>query len=394
MRTWLPSILAGIIAIVTAVTSTLVAFNIFERMPHLEDEFALLWQAEVMASGEIAVPSPDEPEAFLVPFVVDADGLRFGKYPPGWPAALSLGARADLPWIANSLLAGFTVWLIYRLGCKIAGSTVGVIAAGLAAISPMLLMLSGSLMPHTFSLFLSTVFILAWLDLFSPGKEAKPPSRVTQALWMIVAGLAAGLLVLTRPLTAVGILLPFITHGLFLLIKGNSEQRRNLVTLTAITGMTSIILLVWNGALTGDPLLNPYALWWPYDRVGFGPGIGVTESGHTLSLALNNTHFSLRAGQHDLFGWPYLSWVFIPFGLIALRRNLAGWLIFATFPALVLVYSAYWIGSWLYGPRYYFESLAGLAVISAVGICWLASCLPGQVRSQWRLAAKRGQGYS
>jgi hypothetical protein len=184
----------------------------------------------------------------------------------------------------------------------------------------------------------------------------------------------------------VGILLPFFIHGVILFLKGGSEDRRLLGALAAIVGSTSLILLLWNGALTGDPLRNPYTLWWSYDRVGFGPGFGVTESGHSLSLALDNMLFSFRAGQHDLFGWPYLSWVFIPFGLFALRRNVAGWLIFATFPALVLVYSAYWIGSWLYGPRYYYESLAGLAVVSAVGICWLASCLPSQARSRWRQA--------
>jgi hypothetical protein len=112
-------------------------------------------------------------------------------------------------------------------------------------------------------------------------------------------------------------------------------------------------------------------LWWPYDRVGFGPGIGRTASGHNLHWAWINTRFSLSAGMSDLFGWPYLSWVFLPFGLCALRRNREGLLIFAALPALVLVYAAYWIGSWLLGPRYYYESLPGLAVVSAVGIVWL-----------------------
>jgi hypothetical protein len=285
----------------------------------------------------------------------------------------------------NSLLGGFAIWLIYRLGSKIAGPSVGVIASGLAAVSPMLLMLSGSLMPHPLSLFLSTSFMLAWLDLFSTESQLHT-SDVPKGLLVMVAGLSAGLLVLTRPLTAVGILMPFFLHGVILFLRGGPDRRRTLIVLAAVAGGTSLILLLWNGVLTGDPLLSPYTLWWSYDRVGFGPGFGVTESGHNLSLALDNTAFSLRAGQHDLFGWPYLSWLFIPFGLYALRRNLSGWLIFATFPALLLVYSAYWIGSWLYGPRYYYESLAGLAVVSATGICWLATCLPGQARSRWRRA--------
>jgi hypothetical protein len=33
----------------------------------------------------------------------------------------------------------------------------------------------------------------------------------------------------------------------------------------------------------------------------------------------------------------------------------------------------YWIGSALYGPRYYYEGLYSLTIVSAAGICWLAS---------------------
>jgi hypothetical protein len=50
-------------------------------------------------------------------------------------------------------------------------------------------------------------------------------------------------------------------------------------------------------------------------RIGFGPGHGVAEGGHTLNQARINTKFSLRVGQHDLYGWPYLSWIFAPIGL-------------------------------------------------------------------------------
>jgi len=48
-------------------------------------------------------------------------------------------------------------------------------------------------------------------------------------------------------------------------------------------------------------------------------------------------------------------------------------LIGAIFHSLILVYIFYWIGSNLYGPRYYYESLASLTILSAAGISWLAS---------------------
>ncbi len=355
--------------------SVIISVTVYEGIPHLEDEFANLWQAAVMARGEISLPSPELPSSFLVPFVVDHAGQRFGKYPPGWPAVLSLGVRMGAPWLVNALLTGLTIWLVYRLGSKIAGRGVGLLAAVLAGNSPMTLMLSGSLMSHMLSLFLATAFTLAWLDLFI--YRAGRSARISAPRWILVAtgGLSLGLLILTRPLTAFGVALPFAVHGMIILVRGPKKTRWHVLATGGLTLSVGALLLVWQAALTGDPLQNPYALWWDYDRLGFGPGIGVTENGHSLYLAWINTRFSLRAGQHDLFGWPFLSWIFIPFGLIALRRNRGAWLLLALTPSLIGVYIFYWIGSWLYGPRYYFEALPGLAIVSAVGVAWIGGWL-------------------
>jgi len=45
-------------------------------------------------------------------------------------------------------------------------------------------------------------------------------------------------------------------------------------------------------------------------------------------------------------------------------QSLAGALVF---PSLVVVYLAYWIGSSLFGPRYFYEGLYSLTVFSAAG---------------------------
>jgi hypothetical protein len=195
-----------------------------------------------------------------------------------------------------------------------------------------------------------------------------------------VGGLSLGLLGLTRPLTALGIFIPFGVHGLALLLRGGGSVRTRVLALTSLAIVIFALIPLWQVALTGQPFLNPYTLWWEYDRVGFGPGVGVTESGHNLRLAYDNTRFSLRAGVHDAFGWPYLSWLFLPLGLLALWSRRDGWLMAATFPSLVLTYGAYWIGSWLLGPRYYYEVLPTMAVLSAAGAAWLGGWMGRRVR--------------
>jgi hypothetical protein len=367
--------LALVLACFSALATAVVSDRVFERIPHIEDEFANLWQAEVMAEGQITLPSPTYTRSFLVPFVVDYEGERFGKYSPGWPATLSLGTRLGVPWLVNPLLGGLAVWLVYRLGSKIVGRCVGLLAALLTGTSPMFLMLSGTLMSHNLSLFLTISFSLAWFDLFTERHSNSEAAHVPNWMLVAVAGSTLGLLTLTRPLTALGVFIPFGVHGASLFLRGDSATRRRILFVGGLALILSAILLLWQAALTGDPFLNPYTLWWEYDRVGFGQGIGVTESGHNLQLAYNNTNFSLRAGRHDLFGWPYISWLFLPIGIYALRRRLDGWLLAATLLSLILVYGAYWIGSWLLGPRYYYEALPAAAVTSAIGVAWLGGWL-------------------
>lgn len=367
-RTW--DRLALVLVVLAVIAGGLVSLRVFQAIPHLEDEFANLWQAQVMAEGKAFLPSPPNPNSTLVPFVVDYQGRRFGKYPPGWPALLSLGARADLTWLVNPLLGALAIWLTYQLAKRWFGGGLAWLAAGLLLASPMFLMLSGTLMSHNLSLVLSLALALAWVDLFCRAGDPAHPR-----LAAVVAGASLGALGLTRPLTAVGVGLPLALHGIVLFLRSPSA-RRPLISIAGLSLALVALLPLWQYALTGDPLLNPYTLWWSYDRIGFGPGHGVTQAGHSLWQAYVNTRFSLRAGLHDAFGWPYLSWLFLPFGALALWKRRGGWLTLALAPSLILVYSAYWIGSWLFGPRYYYEALPMLAVLSAAGVGWLGGWLP------------------
>ena len=336
-----------------------------------------------MAQGEISRPSPEFERSFLVPFVVDYDGQRFGKYPPGWPAALSLGVRAGVSGWVNPLLSALTLWLTYRLANKLLSPGLSVVAELLLLSSPMFLMLSGTFMSHAFSLFLTLAFMLAWCDLFIDDGER---SDVPEWMLVLVAGGSLGLLVLTRPLTAAAIALPFVVYSMVVIVPRGRTGRQRLIAIGLLSAALATILALWQWALTGDPATNLYTLWWPYDRIGFGPGVGVTESGHNISWAYYNTVFSLRAGQHDLFGWPYVSWLLLPFGLIGWRRRKLVWLQAGVFLSLVCTYALYWIGSWLFGPRYYFEAVSSLSILSAAGFGWVGGWLQGGGR---RLRVRR-----
>jgi hypothetical protein len=265
------------------------------------------------------------------------------------------------------------------------GETVGLLAAGLTLTSPFFLMNSGSLLSHPFGLVLTAAFALAWLDAWDPRLRDELAAHGPTGRWLptLLAALSLGLLILTRPLTAVGVALPFALHGLYLLVRGDWEVRRRLVVFSVIVLGLAGLHFIWQYAVTGDPTLNPYTLWWDYDNIGFGPGVGRAEQGHTLRQARINTNFSIYAGMHDLFGWGRFSWIFLPFGLIPILRQRKTWLLAGIFPGLLLVYLAYWIGSHLFGPRYYYEGLISLALASAAGIAFLAGW-PTRPGEPWR----------
>src|SRR5881296_301377 len=106
-----------ILCVAVFALATAVAWGFFEAMPHLEDEHANLFQAQVFAAGRVTVAVPRHSDSFFVPFVVNTtDGRRFGKYPPGYPLLLALGVAIGQPWLINGLAASLSILGVYLLG--------------------------------------------------------------------------------------------------------------------------------------------------------------------------------------------------------------------------------------------------------------------------------------
>jgi hypothetical protein len=82
-----------------------------------------------------------------------------------------------------------------------------------------------------------------------------------------------------------------------------------------------------------------------------------------------NTFFNLSMLSAHLFGWPYgvaLSFAILPFILGAATRW--DWLLLASFVAVVVCYSLYWCPCLMYGPRFYYEALPSLLLLTSRGI--------------------------
>lgn len=363
-------------ALLAVLISAGVATWVNEGLAQLEDEYAYLWGAQIIADGHLSIPSPPQAQDFFIPFIVDHQGQRFSKYPLGWPVVLSFGERFDAREWVNPLLAGLAVWLIYILGKKTLGQNVGIIAAGLILASPLLLTYSGSYLSHTWGLVLSLALALSWLDVIDEDQDA---NLCWAGLPVFSAGFSVGVLLLSRPWTALGVATPFAIHGIILLWRGSNILRKRILTVGIIAILIGSLHFVWQFALTGDPWQNPYHLWWPYDKIGFGPGYGISNGGHTLRLAWINTAHSLTWFLKDLSGWGIFTWLVLPCGLWALRCKPKVWLLGSVCLSLVIIYMAYWVS----GPRYFYEGLYAPILVSAAGIKWLG----GEARRRRTLIA-------
>ncbi len=359
--------LAGL-ALVAAVAMT---FLVTERVPHLEDEIAYLFQARTYARGKLWAPPPPLKRVFFTPFVLTIHDKQVGKYPFGWPLMLALGERVGAGWLVNPILGAVTVILTYALGRDLYNRRTGTIAGLLALTSPFFLIQSSTYMSHAAACLWAT--LLAWALLRVD--VARDAGRRRQG-WAALAGFSVGMLALTRPLTALGIGVPFVVWlGIRAL-----RRPRDLWSMAqtywplALLALTMIALQpLYLYVVTGNPSTNLYTFVWDYDRIGFGPGIG-PHTGHTLRQGLLTAAQGLKLWSSELFGWPYMSWIPLLLGLVAGFRGAAQgrqvWpiLFLAPFLSLVTVHIAYWVGAQVYGPRYYYEAHAGLCILAALGL--------------------------
>lgn len=354
--------------------SAFLAWYGFERLPHVEDEAAYLFQAQTYAHGALALPAPPETaQPGLAFYLIEIrDGLWFPTTPPGWPAVLTLGVLLGAPWLVNPVLGALSVLLAHGITRRLAGRMQADVLALLMATSPWFLGASASLMPHNTAIFLT---LLSWWLLMLTPKTAR-----ATLLSAALAGLAMGWVFTTRQLE--GVLIGTLT-GLWLVWRwkqGGGAIRTLAYSAGAI--LSGSVYLIHNHLMTGNFLYPPLARYldaqWKSggNAYGFGPNIGPPGGwgdldialGHWPSEGLINTLHNLSALQLELFGWGVGSLALI-FALILWGRLKARE--YAMLAICVVIIGAmflYWFsGGYYLGPRYWFSLLFPALLLSSSG---------------------------
>ena len=335
---------------------------VFERVPHVNDEIAYLFQARLYQSGRLYAPSPCAREFFDFPHIIN-NGKWYSIYPPGYPLLLVPGLLVHAPWLLNPVLAALAIVLIFLLGKEIYGREVGRLAALLAAVSPWFLLMSSTLMSHTSSLFFNTLFLLLlfrFLRRPSPGLG-------------LAAGASWGIAFLIRPLNALFFSLVFLVYFALRLLRRPADGARRKAIALPVAALVSIgILLLYNELTTGSPFQMGYLeRYGPSYSVVFGRAATMDSDFTPLAGAIQMTE-NLRALNSDLFGWPLSSFLaMLP--LLWLTRLNPGdrkrdLLLLSGIGCLVVAFSFFWGAFVFIGARMLFDALPLFLLLSARGI--------------------------
>ena len=384
-------LVVGISCWLLFITST-VSWKIFGAIPHVGDEVCQIFVAKTFLHGQLwAEPPPVELRPFFFETFLNDTGKWFPEYLPGFSLLMIPFVLFKATWLLNPLLTALTVPLAYWIGKSVAGERVGRYTIVAMAFCPFIIFLAGGQMNHPAQLFWACLAILSILGLSSDNKR----------IWGVLAGLAMGMGIITRPLTGLAIALPLMLYwfnGVWRKgVEPNADRNlwfRQLWVMALGAAPPIIFLLIYNHATTGNMLELGYnVVWQGHTTLGFGDSSWGAP--HTPTLGLLNTMNNLNGLNRYLYEFPIpllvgllLYAVFHDFGQRNPSYAYAGTeLMLAIIFTVIAAYFFYFFQDFCYGPRFTYEVVVALLIIIIIGIRSFMSAVEslGYSRSSIRL---------
>jgi hypothetical protein len=265
--------------------------------PRIIDATTYFLQGRALSHGDLAW-TPLEPNAsFNGRFLLHREGANGptlgGIFPPGYPLLLAFGFVLGAPMIVGPLLAGALVVATYRLARTLAEESLPELAEPIARGAALLSVFSAALRYHTADTMSHAASALGITIALTCAIDAR---RHRSSRSAIVAGLAVGYVVATRPASAAPI-------GLVTAWLVGREQPRLLVR-TALGLLPGVaLLLASQHAVTGSWLTSTQRMYYAASdgppgcfRWGFGKGTGcLFEHGEFVQTRLADGYGIVQA---------------------------------------------------------------------------------------------------
>ncbi len=349
-------------AIAAVIISSYINLFILEGRSHVQDSGAYIFQAKIFAAGRLWAPVPECPQFFIHTFLTAKKDKMFTHYPYGYPMLLAPGIKLGLGWLVNPVLGGLSLLLLSRLGLILYNRETANIAVLLGLVSPFFLLMHGTFMSHGAGLFYTLAFLYC---LFSGDKRHK-------FLRGFGAGVFLGMLAATRPLTSfAGGLLMFV-FTIWDAVQSRLKNRDHMLGMLTGLILSGFVFLGYNALLTGDPLLTTYEAYAGRTMVANTLSFGAQKKFkilYRIAKSFHNIDNQFSSMMAFLFRWPVFL-VLAPLFIPALKpagsasdRFMASGFIF-----IIGAYFLFYSDGLCYGPRYYFEALPFILLLTARGL--------------------------
>lgn len=334
--------------VVFLIITVLVATLALEQFPNSADEYAYLFQAEQLAEGKLWSDVHPVPDFFEFHHLAQKDGKWVGRFPPGWPMLLSLAFMLHVPaFLINVILATLSILVFHRLMRRLYDERIALWATLAMTFSSFFIFNAATYFSHIASLFEGLMFVYLCYRYLQTRKNS----------YVLGAGVFLGLLVMTRQLTALIFLLPFVVYFFYQL----RWRALTPLILMALTSLPFAALFLWyNYAITGNAFV-PVTMWTNADEaLGF-------VKGHTPVKGLKFTFKRFAM----FFYWASPSFLLLYFVFLGLRLKSIRRIILHPedyiFLLLVVGYFFYYhSGGNQYGPRFYLEGFPFLIAFIAL----------------------------
>jgi hypothetical protein len=292
----------GVIALFAAGVALFTSVELLPYHSLNHDEGVYLQQARLLLDGQLWFTT-EVPDALQWWFFVEDGARLYPKYAPVPAGVFALGIALGDPRLSLAFVAGANVFLVGLLTSEAFDRRTGLVAAGVAATTPLFLVQSATFLPYATTTMFNLAFALGYV------RSVRRDSYGYAAL----GGITVGLAFFSRPYTALLFALPFVLHAMYVLLDAALEEKYEALARTfarhAVLGLLGVAgvgcTLYYNTLTTGDPFVFPYQAFAPLDGLGFGERqILSYERVYTPALALEANARVLHA---------YLTrWAFAP----------------------------------------------------------------------------------
>ncbi|HZH19432.1 MAG TPA: hypothetical protein VEZ18_04490 [Geodermatophilus sp.] len=357
----------AVLALVAGAAAVLTNLAFFPLYSLNRDDSVYVAMARLLETGAVTLPA--DSDAFR-PWASAVVGDRVVlKYAPPWPAVIAAGdLLAGSPRAALAVSAAAAAVLVALLAAEVLRDRVaGVTAGALFALSPVVVVQSGTYLPYLFSLALG---LGAAVLLLSGARLGSTPR-------LVAAGVVAGVAAFARPFDALLTVAPFAVAALVVRERGGVSRLGVVLRVAAGALPVLALTLVYNAVVVGGPFRLPFTVTGPQDTFGFGDR-GVFPQ-HTAPFTPADAGAGLLANLRGTPGWVAGGVVLVALAVLGLvrTRGAARWAVAALAVVVPLGYLPFW-GPWaigtqweglaLFGPFYWLPVVVPLVVFGAAGL--------------------------